>query len=294
MADYWIKLYNEIIDDPKMGSLPDRLWRRTIELFLLASKLMDHTSGDLPNTKQLAWLLRVNEDDLEMDLLQIESVGIIQKTTTGWFVVNFSKRQASTSDAERKRHQRERDQRKQYYGNDSVTTQSQLVTQKQNTETETETEVEEGSSASNFSEDKTQFQEIANLQPAPEPENFPEPSEMSIWFNVTGMSAFPIKSDKSDLIGILRTIHAHKRDQTVSYLRSVFQEWTSRGYSKLNPSWLDWAISGEIPPKKEKISNPRNFHNQKFGQSKIKPENIPEPKYTPEQLVAALALESDP
>jgi len=27
MADYWIKLYHEIIDDPKMATMPDRLWR---------------------------------------------------------------------------------------------------------------------------------------------------------------------------------------------------------------------------------------------------------------------------
>ena len=31
---YWIKLYHEVLDDPKMALLPDRLWRRTIELFI--------------------------------------------------------------------------------------------------------------------------------------------------------------------------------------------------------------------------------------------------------------------
>jgi hypothetical protein len=29
----WIKLYLEILDDPKMGKLPDWCWRRAIELF---------------------------------------------------------------------------------------------------------------------------------------------------------------------------------------------------------------------------------------------------------------------
>ena len=38
-AKFWIKLYHEILDDPKMGRMPDRLWRRTIELFLLAGEL---------------------------------------------------------------------------------------------------------------------------------------------------------------------------------------------------------------------------------------------------------------
>ena len=48
MADYWLKLYIEILDDPKMAVLPDRLWRRIIELFLIAKKL--HMNGHLPET----------------------------------------------------------------------------------------------------------------------------------------------------------------------------------------------------------------------------------------------------
>ena len=28
MGSYWIKLYHEVLNDPKMGRLPDRLWRR--------------------------------------------------------------------------------------------------------------------------------------------------------------------------------------------------------------------------------------------------------------------------
>ena len=31
MYKYWIKLYHEILDDPKMGRLSDRTWRRTNE-----------------------------------------------------------------------------------------------------------------------------------------------------------------------------------------------------------------------------------------------------------------------
>lgn len=31
MADYWLKLYIEILDDPKMATLPDRVWREKVE-----------------------------------------------------------------------------------------------------------------------------------------------------------------------------------------------------------------------------------------------------------------------
>ena len=59
MPDYWIKLYHEILDDPKMATLPDRLWRKVIEIFLIAGKLSPDKSGQLPETNQIAWLLRM-------------------------------------------------------------------------------------------------------------------------------------------------------------------------------------------------------------------------------------------
>ena len=37
-SKYWIKLYYEILDDPKLGKLTDWLFRRAIELFLLAGE----------------------------------------------------------------------------------------------------------------------------------------------------------------------------------------------------------------------------------------------------------------
>jgi len=148
MADYWIKMYHEILDDPKMATMPDRLWRRTIEIFLLAGKLSKDKSGLLPETSQLAWALRMSSDDLSMDLRQLESAGILERSGDGWLVANFEKRQGASSDAERKRQQREREQRDQYYGNEKVTELSRVVTQStedriqsQNTETETERDI---------------------------------------------------------------------------------------------------------------------------------------------------------
>jgi DNA-binding transcriptional regulator YhcF (GntR family) len=144
MADsqYWIKLWHEIIDDSKMGVLPDRLWRRLIELFLLAGIYGgEKKTGELPSTRQLAWKMRMNTDDLEMDLVQLESAKFIQRNGDGWLVTNFEKRQSATPNTERKRMQRER-ARKSQLDADNVTSLSHDVTRRQNTETESETEVE--------------------------------------------------------------------------------------------------------------------------------------------------------
>jgi hypothetical protein len=138
MSNYWIKLYHEILDDPKMGVLPDRLWRRCIELFLLAGR--SGVDGKLPNTQQLAWTLRMSGDDLQGDLDQLLNTGIIEPIPNGWVIVNFAKRQAAVPDAERKAQQREREKTRQYYGN--VTDTSRSVTQI-NRLTELETEADE-------------------------------------------------------------------------------------------------------------------------------------------------------
>ena len=57
---FWIKLYIEILDDPKMGRLGDDLWRRAAELFLLAGK--EGNDGALPPIDEMAWTLRLSED----------------------------------------------------------------------------------------------------------------------------------------------------------------------------------------------------------------------------------------
>jgi len=145
MADYWMKLYIEVLDDPKMATLPDRLWRRIIELFLAAKRY--NKDGELPETAQIAWILRVSPDDLSLDLRQIESMGIIKRLPDGgWYVVNFLKRQAAVGTNERVKSHRERKQHEQYSDNEDVTNLKRNVTQrqsqKQNTESEAETETE--------------------------------------------------------------------------------------------------------------------------------------------------------
>lgn len=140
MADYWAKIYIEILDDPKMATMPDRLWRRTIEIFLMAKKFAK--DGHLPETKQLAWMLRMSTDDLELDLKQIALTGIITQETYGWFVVQFAKRQAASSNTERSQQFRQRNQQQQYY--DDATQSQRNVAQRQRTEADTEAEAEGG------------------------------------------------------------------------------------------------------------------------------------------------------
>lgn len=119
MADYWIKWYQEILDDPKMATLPDRLWRRFSELCLLTGRLFPDKSGKLPDTRQIAWALRMNTDDLQIDLAQLVASGLIEPIPNGWIVVNFEKRQSATTSTERVKQHRERKKRQQYYADET-------------------------------------------------------------------------------------------------------------------------------------------------------------------------------
>jgi len=153
-GNYWIKLFIEILDDSKMATLPDRLWRRVVELFLLAGRY--YRDGQLPDTNELAWSLRMTMDDLDMDLKQIAQTGIINKTETGWLVVNFAKRQEKMTSAEKMRLSRKQLQRDQYYGDDdnkcdlNVTDQLLKVTQITDNRYRSDTDIDKETDAVSF------------------------------------------------------------------------------------------------------------------------------------------------
>ena len=103
----WIKLHTEILTDPKMGRMSDKLFRRTIELFLLAGK--EDADGALPSVQDIAWTLHTTEKEIAALLADLTEIGIIEKTDAGYAVANFVSRQMSNmTEAERKAVQRER------------------------------------------------------------------------------------------------------------------------------------------------------------------------------------------
>jgi hypothetical protein len=106
-SSYWIKLYHEILVDPRMGTLDDRTWRRTIELFLIAGDCAQ--AGLLPPIGAIAWTLHSTPDEIQAVLLALEEIGIASHDDSGsWRITNFAKRQAAVSGAGRPRAFRHR------------------------------------------------------------------------------------------------------------------------------------------------------------------------------------------
>jgi DnaD/phage-associated family protein len=103
-SKYWIKLYHEILHDSKMGRLPDKLWRRCIELFLVAGEF--DQEGYLPAVKDMAWDLRITNEELEQSLNDLAEFGIVALIDNRWLVVKFAERQAPVSSTERSKMSR--------------------------------------------------------------------------------------------------------------------------------------------------------------------------------------------
>jgi len=102
----WIKLYIEILNDMKIQQLPNWLWRRAIELFLLAGE--NGEDGLLQPVPPMAWRLRISEDDLVKSLRTLAEIGVVHETPESWVVTYFEERQRVPSSTERVRAFRER------------------------------------------------------------------------------------------------------------------------------------------------------------------------------------------
>ncbi len=79
-----------------MGRLANHLWRRAVELFLLACR--EGNDGTLPPVEEMAWTLRLSADKVLEDLHGLAEVWVLHDAQLGkWFVKHFRERQTSES-----------------------------------------------------------------------------------------------------------------------------------------------------------------------------------------------------
>ena len=112
-SNYWIKLYHEMLDDPKIGRLTDGQFRLTINLFLLAGDY--EQDGYLPPVDDIRWRLR-NPENIEENIEELKRVGILE-VDGDLLVTHFSERQSAMSPTERTQRRRKKLHKSEYYGN---------------------------------------------------------------------------------------------------------------------------------------------------------------------------------
>jgi hypothetical protein len=98
----YLKLTMRILDDYKIAHLPDHLWRRLIELRLIAvfeysewqERSDDFELGDLPPAPGIAWRLRISEDELARSLNELIAHRLLIVRPNGrYHLLDFAEKQ---------------------------------------------------------------------------------------------------------------------------------------------------------------------------------------------------------
>ncbi len=236
---YWIKLYLEILNDPKMSRLSDRLFRRTIELFLIAGST--DRSGVLPPVADIAWQLRQPLQKITADLQSLQDVGILTQENGDWTVTNFELRQSPADARERVRRYREARKQEQYeplQGNDVTKNVTEDVTNRYtpvttaetNRYTDTDTDTETDSENRTETEAEAEQNSTAALDALPELFRLYE-NEIGI---LTAFIADAIKIALIDypLDWIKSAIQESSRQnkRSWSYVESILKRWKMDGF----------------------------------------------------------------
>lgn len=111
-SKYWIKLYHEILHDPKMMRMPEILFGRCMKFFLLAGDF--DRGGEIPSVRDISWQLRIPEEEIESDLIELQKDGITASTDGIWRISKWKERQRAATGAERSAMWRQRQQVTEY------------------------------------------------------------------------------------------------------------------------------------------------------------------------------------
>ena len=261
-SKYWFKLYHEILDDPKMGQISDRLYRRCIELFALAGDY--DQDGLLPEIEDIAWRLRLPVDELIKDIADLQALNIITSNDDGLVVTNFSKRQEPIPGAERVKSFRERKRKEQYYGNEPGN--DDVTYRYTDTDIDIDTEVEE--------DKREKVSTPATSIPFDDPKTATAVSAMQdhssqnvaqLYRDVTGqMQPLSANIDKafSDLELVLD--HYDTVGDAVDPGKHIYGMWckkrgkTGKTYSPLNIAWIEkWLENLARDSEKAKVAKQR-------------------------------------
>jgi len=240
MAGYWLKLYTEILEDPKYYRMSDTGKLGMYELFLLAKKSVNG-DGELPTVEDIAFYTRRAEEWWNSALTELEKYHIVEKNAEGMFYVrNFKTRQAPIEATERARQNR------------AIKNKNAYETYASEYEKYGETETEKIKNKSRG--------EVEQSNPPPAPSysitQTGDPFTTQVFSAVTGMTAIP----GGDLPKVLPAIDALRSkypsvETMAAYLRPYYAHWQTkktkdgRPFSKSNCAWLyDWAVAGDPLP----------------------------------------------
>ena len=244
MAGYWLKLYTEILEDPKYNRMSDNTKIGMYELLLVAKRFGD--DGSLPPIEDVAFYTRRTVEWWQVVYDELRSIEFLVSNGHDVIIRKFSERQAPTDAKTRAKMSREIAHRNEFKAKetayethaDECETHGETET---DTDREAETDTESGASAA--------------------------PDVLEEFASVTGHHPRKEQTDK-----VITAMQAIQRTDRRFVLQKCWDEWSSRGYNPYGLAWLtEWAITG-IPASKHTTTAPKadkddyyRFTAGKFG-----------------------------
>jgi hypothetical protein len=254
MKRTWIKLYTEILHDPKMGRLSPREWQIAVQLFLLAAEL--DQDGLLPPVEDISWNLRINADELLLVLSALSAVKIVHQSEDGWVVTHFKERQYSEGYERVKR----------YRSKQSNANETDMKRDDNADDAENSSPSSSPSSSDSLSSSDSGRGGVGE-KPFPMPETPAQAMKHPdiITFQET-CGRIPGDRDYVGVIETIRFLRGKHGDQLADYLKPYWLAWSTRKgkdgklYKPSSLVWLyEWAMNGSIPT--------ANGHEPKLGES---------------------------
>lgn len=157
----WLRLYDDVLDDPKVQRLSSRMFRHWVQLLCLANK--GSVRGRIPkDIEAIAFRLRVRKTDAVLTLSTLLSLQLLVETSTDYIPHNWDERQKK-SDSSAQRVASHRAKQGEDFSPGNVTEPLQKRDSNAlDTETETEqnrTETEESAPAARADLVEIQFQD---------------------------------------------------------------------------------------------------------------------------------------
>ena len=118
MSNSWFRMYNEVVDDPKVQRLPLLLFRAWINCLCLASA----NAGRLPEIDDIAYKLRITKPRAESIIEELIGLELLERdgdvvTPHNWHTRQFN----VTGSAERMRRHRDKQRERHSDGNSDAT-----------------------------------------------------------------------------------------------------------------------------------------------------------------------------
>jgi hypothetical protein len=137
MAGYWLKLYTEILDDPKYFRLSDSARLGMYELMIVAKRV--DLDGGIPCIEDVAFYTRRSVEWWEPVFNELSKINYIVSNDGNTIIRKFSERQAKVDDAERMKQSRALKHKNQFVSRECY---EPVTNRNGETEIDTETDTE--------------------------------------------------------------------------------------------------------------------------------------------------------